>query len=185
MCSAVFLDISQAFDKVWHLGLLYKLRCHLPSSYCDLLESYLTDRFFRVKQDDVYSNLQIIQSGVPQGSILGPILYLLYTYDLPTDGNYFTATFADDTALLAVEDTVEESTLVLQSAIDKVCNWTKEWGIQLNNSKSIHVDFSNLNITHQNVYIDHIVVPHSNTAKYLGMTLDVKLKWKEHIKKKK
>ena len=87
VCSAVFLDISQAFDKVWHLGLLYKLRCHLPSSYCDLLESYLTDRFFRIKQDDVYSNLQIIQSDVPQGSILGPILYLrftIYTYDLST-----------------------------------------------------------------------------------------------------
>ena len=90
VCSAVFLYISQAFDKVWHLGLLYKLRW-----------------FFRVKQDYVYSNLQIIQSCVPQGSILGPILYLLYTYDLPTDGNYFTATFADDTALLALEDTVK------------------------------------------------------------------------------
>ena len=80
--------------------------------------SYLSDRYFRVKQEDEYSDIEQIRAGVPQGSILGPILYLLYTSDLTTD----LATFADDTAILAVGNTVEESTQKLQIGIDKICS---------------------------------------------------------------
>ena len=184
VCSAIFLDVSQAFDKVWHKGLMIKLRKTLPKSYCDFLQSYLSDRYFRVKQEDEYSDIEKISAGVPQGSILGPILYLLYTADLPTDVNYQTATFADDTAILAVGNTVEESTQKLQMGIDKICAWTTLWKIKLNNAKSTHVNFTNNQIQQHNVFIDNIAIPHSNSAKYLGMTLDVKLKWDEHVKKK-
>ena len=185
VCSAVFLDVSQAFDKVWHEGLIFKLKSQLPKSFCKFLESYLSNRYFRVKYDDEYSSLNEIKAGVPQGSILGPTLYLLYTSDLPTDGNYITATFADDTALLAIDNSTKESTEKLQLAVNKMSAWTKKWGIKLNNSKSIHVDFTNMQTDYKKVYIDDIEVPHSNCAKYLGMTLDAKLRWKEHVKKKK
>ena len=71
--SAVFLDVAQAFDKVWHDGLLSKLRAILPGNHVRLLESYLTDRKFRVRYEDSFSTFRDVLAGVPQGSVLGPI----------------------------------------------------------------------------------------------------------------
>jgi hypothetical protein len=72
----------------------------MPSQIFLLLQSYLTDRLFQVKVNNEVSNIHHIQSGVPQGSVLGPFLYLLYTADLPTTDNTVLATFTDDTAIL-------------------------------------------------------------------------------------
>ena len=127
--------MSQAFDKVWHKGLIIKLRKTLLKWYCDFLYFYLSDRYFRVKQENEYYDIEKIGAGVPQGIILGPILYLIYTPDLPTDKNYQTATFADDTAILTVCNTVEKSTQKLQIGIDKICACTTLWKIKLNNTK--------------------------------------------------
>jgi hypothetical protein len=120
VCSAVFLDIAQAFDRVWHRGLLHKLRLLLPDHFYLLLKSYLTNRHFRVRHEDSYSELKLIKAGVPQGSVLGPVLYLLY---IKRDNTM--ATFADDTAVMAVGETVDISTRKLQSAVNKVAIWTK------------------------------------------------------------
>lgn len=176
--------MAKAFDKVCHTGLLFKLKLILPKQYYEILESYLSDRYFRVKQDDAYSSLRQINAGVPQGSVLGPLLYLIFTHDLPSDPNYVTATFADDTALIAVGKTENESTATLQTALNKICQWTNTWKIKLNQTKSVHVVFTNTKIQHIPLYIDDQQVPYSNYAKYLGMTLDCKLRWKEHVKKK-
>lgn len=73
-CSTAFLDISQAFDKVWHDGLLYKIKLNLPVHYFIILKSYLQDRYFMVKHGEAVSQLHQITSGVPQGSVLGPTL---------------------------------------------------------------------------------------------------------------
>lgn len=80
----MFLDVSQAFDRVWHPGLLHKLKINLPANIYAMSESYLDNRHFLVKQQDTWSDLTPIRAGVPQGSILGPVLYLLYTADIPT-----------------------------------------------------------------------------------------------------
>ena len=96
-----------------------------------------------------------------------------------------TASFADDTAILATGNTIEESTNKLQKATDTVSNWTKRWRIKLNETKSIHVNFTNVKVNWIPIYLNSQQVSHANTAKYLGMTLDAKLKWKEHVKKKK
>lgn len=183
ICSSVFLDVAQAFDKVWHEGLIYKLNRFLPDSYVKLFTSYLTDRVFRVREENEYSSLKDIKAGVPQGSILGPILYLIYTSDLPITENVKVATFADDTSLLATGRDIVESTSKLQEANNAVSNWCKSWKIKLNESKSVHVNFTLRNIENPpNVTLNNIIVPIENKAKYLGMTLDTKLHWKEHIK---
>jgi hypothetical protein len=114
-CSAAFLDISQAFYKVWHAGLLHKLRQALPLNYFLLLKSYLHNRHFRVKVGNDYSELKSIHAGVPQGSVLGPLLYLLYTADLPTSPRTFIATFANDTSILTTDSDPEVASHLLQT----------------------------------------------------------------------
>jgi hypothetical protein len=115
VCSAIFLDVVQAFVKVWHEGLNHKLRAILPKQYAEILKSYLTERFFRITQGDAYSEFKEIKAGVPQESVLGPVLYLLYTIGLPKLENSIVATLADDTAMLVVGSNNEEYTGKLQS----------------------------------------------------------------------
>lgn len=118
ICSAVFLEVAQAFDRVWHEGLIYKLNKMLPDKYVKILTSYISD----IKQEDVYSELKAINAGVPQGSVLGPILYLLYTYDIPKLEGTTVATFADDTALLTVDTDQEVAVGRLQDASKIILN---------------------------------------------------------------
>lgn len=185
VCATIFLDVAQAFDKVWHHGLLQKLQRILPKQHCQLIESFISERMFWVRQEDEYSELRHIEAGVPQGSVLGPILYLLFTYDIPETTGTTVATFADDTAILAVGKTDLEATERLQEAVNSVSRWTKKWKIKLNEEKSVHINFTNKKIKQRiPIVINGSIVPYENTAKYLGMTLDAKLRWKAHVKKK-
>jgi len=98
--TAAFLDVGQAFDKVWQPGLLFKIRRILPYSYFNLLKSYLNESQFETK----ISNPPHFQSGVPQRSTLGPLLYVLHTSDLPIFRETSLGTFADDTAIFATHE---------------------------------------------------------------------------------
>jgi len=95
-CCEVFLVLAKVFDKVW---LLVKLREQLPYTWCALLKYYLTERQFRVMHDEAITDWKKISAGVPQGSVLGLTLYLLYTADIPINSDSMTAMFADDTAI--------------------------------------------------------------------------------------
>jgi hypothetical protein len=180
----IFLDVKHAFDKVWHEGLMTKLHKLLPKQYCQILESYISGRLFRIKQGSRYSDLKEIKAGVPLGSVLGPVLYLLYTRDVTQTAHTKIATFADDTAIMAVGENIEEATVRRQQAIKVVNSWPKQWHIILNEIKSVHENFTNRKVGHIQVTINGNQIPHSNMVKYLGMMLDAKLRWKEHVKKK-
>jgi hypothetical protein len=91
----------------------------IPHAYYRILESYLTARLCQVKFKDEITTLRKTEVGVPQGSVLGPVLYLIYTSDLPTSDNT-TATFADDTAILATHEDPVKASIKLQATINKI-----------------------------------------------------------------
>ena len=97
---AVALDISKAFDRVWHAGLFHKLKSYGTSGQIfDLISSFLSNRWLQVVLDGKSSQEYPVNAGVPQGSILGPTLFLLYINDLPDDVICNIAIYADDTTL--------------------------------------------------------------------------------------
>ena len=99
-CTALFIGIEKAFDKINHESLLQTIRKQFPEQIHQLIKSYLSSRTFVIKIKDTYSEVKDIKAGVPQGSVLGPILYTLYTVNIPTTTNNKVLTFADDTAIL-------------------------------------------------------------------------------------
>ena len=99
----VFLDISKAFDKVWHEVLIYKLKSMgVSDSLLKLFQSFLTNRFQRVLLNGQTSEWLPVKAGVPQGSILGPLLFLIYINDLSENIESTVKLFADDTSLFSV-----------------------------------------------------------------------------------
>jgi hypothetical protein len=118
---------------------LFKIRKILPIAYYRILDSYLTDRRFQVKFKDKITTLRKTEAGVPRRSILGPVLYLIYTSDLPTSDNITTATFANDTAILATNEDPAIDSMKPQTTINKVDDWAKKWKINIDQSKSKHI----------------------------------------------
>jgi hypothetical protein len=182
-CTAAFLDVSQAFDKVWHSVLLLKIKRILPSSYFNLLKSYLNERQFETKFNGETSSRFRIHSGVPQGSILGPPLYVLYTSDLPTSRETTLGKFADDTAILATHEDPEIASLNLQQHLHIIEKWLKKWKIKVNESS--HRTTFTLRKGHcPAVNINQTIIPQTEAVKYPGLHFDCRLNWKEHIARK-
>lgn len=183
-CSAVFLDIQQAFDRVWHSGLLYKLKKLIPAPFFLLIKSYLNERHFYVNIKDENSDFGDIKSGIPQGSVLGPVLYTIFTSDMPVTDGLTIATYADDTAILASHESRITASELVQNELYQIQNWLQKWNIKVNTEKSVHVTFSLRKHDCPQLFLNDTSIPKSNCVKYLGLYLDRRLTWKEHIVKK-
>lgn len=124
---AVFLDLKRAFATVWHEVLVHKLvRLGFTSGMVKLLASYLRDRTFRVKMGARRSSSGRILAGVPQGSILGPELYILYTSDVPRTQQTHLAIYADDTAVYSTSRSEGLVHRRLQTAVDGLTEWASK-----------------------------------------------------------
>jgi hypothetical protein len=180
----VFLDISAAFDRVWHDGLLLKLKHVLPDSYFRIVRSFLDERHFKVKQGQDFSILSDIKAGVPQGAILSPTLYNIYTADIPTTAETLIATYADDTTIMGQANTPEEATTHVQNHLRLLQKWLREWRIKINTDKSVQVTFTLRRRECPPLYINNNRIPQRNSVKYLGLLIDKRLTWKQHLKEK-
>ncbi|CAH2108181.1 unnamed protein product [Euphydryas editha] len=178
---AAFLAISQAFDRVWHIGLMYKIKNQLPINYYILLKSYLADRFFCVRQGEEITKLHRAHAGVPQGSVLGPILYLVFTADLPTTDGVVIGTFTDDTTALSTHDEPAQASNMLQRSLNSITEWLATWRIKANEPKSVQVTFTTRGDTCPPVKLNGVQIPQANEARYLGLYLDRRLTWRKHV----
>ena len=140
---AVFCDISKAFDRVWHKSLLYKLNSvGITGSLFQWFKDYLNDRKQRVVLPGANSNWSFVKAGVPQGSILGPLLFLLYINDIVESINSSIRLFADDTSLYIIVDSPIEAANKLNSDLQKVHDWATQWLVTFNPLKSEAIVFS-------------------------------------------
>lgn len=179
----VFLDLAQAFDRVWHTGLLFKLiNLHFPASYIKLLSSYLFYRSFTVGYKSAESSRRPILAGVPQGSLIGPVLFNLYINDMPSTPNTELAVYADDTAVMAQSARPAQLCLYLQRALTALEQWYSRWRMKVNASKSQATQIARRRTKPpQQLVINGTPIPWKKTAKYLGVTLDSTLTWRPHI----
>ncbi|KAJ4429027.1 hypothetical protein ANN_26023 [Periplaneta americana] len=171
----------KAFDKVWHEGLLYKLKPIISDTLFTILQSYLCNRTFSVKYENVVSQVRSIQAGVPQGSILGPYLYLIYVSNFPRDANLTVAQIADDVAVLC-KDSCETAANKLQQFLHLVYVRCNKWKVKMNPSKSSVIQFTYKRKTeNQSITLQGEEVSHAESVRYLGLHLDRKLTWNTHI----
>ena len=184
---SVFLDISKAFDKVWHEGLLYKLKSMgISGELYNLLENYLSGRFQRVVLNGQTSSWTPVLAGVPQGSILGPLLFLVYINDLPNELKANAKLFADDTSLFTIVKEKNESGNILNNDLQSISRWAYKWKMLFNPDPKKPVQevlFSRKKQiqNHPIISLNNIQVERSSHQKHLGLILDEKLNFKEHV----
>ena len=184
---SVFLDISKAFDKVWHKRLLYKLKSMgISGELFNLLENYLSGRLQRVVSNGQTSSWRPVLAGVPQGSILGPLLFLVYINDLPNELKSNAKRFADDTPLFTFVKDKQESADVLNNDLSLISKWAFNRKMLFNpdiNKPAQEVSFSRKKKTqnHPNISLNNIQFERVSHQKHLGIIIDEKLNFKEHI----
>ena len=119
--SMVFLDVAQAFDRVWQKGLLQKLsKLNLPTYLYNIIRSFITKRSFQVWIGTDISKIHPVKAGIPQGSVLGPILFNIFCHDIPKPQKCQLAMYADDTAIITQNKNLETSIEDLQNSLDWV-----------------------------------------------------------------
>lgn len=184
---AVFLDISKAFDKVWHEGLCFKLKQNgIDGNLLKLLSSFLADRKQRVVLNGTCSEWEGVLSGVPQGSVLGPLLFLIYINDLTDNINSNIRLFADDSSLFIKVRTIEEAQALLSTDLETITAWATQWKMEFNPEiakQAIEVIFSTKykRDVHPPLSCNGIPVSRQEWTKHLGFHLDEKLSFKKHV----
>ena len=182
---AVFLDLSKAFDRVWHEGLIYKLECKgISGKLLTLVKNYLKDRKQRVVLNGRSSEWASVSAGVPQGSVLGPLFFLIYINDLTENIASGIKLFADDTSLFSVVETENETAQALNSDLEKIRTWAWQWKMKFNADKTEEVLFSckRNKPTHPTLKLGSSDIIAKIEHKHLGMILDSKLNFQSHIR---
>ena len=182
---AVFCDISKAFDRVWHDGLLFKLRqSGISGPLLVWLTDYLHDRKQCVVLSGAKSNMVNVSAGVPQGSILGPLLFLVYINDIVNEIRCPIRLFADDTALYIIVDDPVIAANQLNDNIGKIYSWADQWLVSFNPSKTKALLFTRRSNRplHPPLHMNNTIIEEVTTHRHLGVTLSGTCSWHDHIR---
>lgn len=179
---AVFLDFAKAFDKVSHKILLKKLSTlGLSVKLVRFIKCFLCERTQIVKVGNGLSDSVDVTSGVIQGSVLGPLLFLIYVNDLPSVVQSSIRLFADDCVVYRIVDG-DRDKAILQDDLDQIVEWCGSNSMELNHSKSNLVRFGCRSlISTENYFVNGNIINESKFYKYLGIHIQANLKWDTHI----
>ena len=180
----IFLDLKKAFDTVDHNILCKKLEKYgVFGKAFHILKSYLRDRTQTVNIRDTHADIRNIDIGVPQGSILGPLLFIIYINDLAkvdNKGDFFI--YADDTAVFFQHTDPNVLQNIVDTTLPKISTWLQTNFLSLNASKTIYQIYNKHKVhIDMHVQINNDVIEKKQTVKYLGMLIDDDLKFKSHI----
>ena len=181
----VFLDISKAFDRVWHQGLLFKLKkWGIGGSLLKWFESYLSDRYQRVIVNGQKSDYTKISAGVPQGSVLGPLLFLVFINDITHVIRHCQIRlFADDTCLFITVDDKSVAANLINEDLDAIDRWAKRWLVSFSPPKteSMVITTKPNNVPHPVLVLQNTEIKNVKTHKHVGLNLEYNLWWQHHI----
>jgi len=179
----IFCDIMKAFDTVPVGRLLAKVRSYgIGGNLLSWIRSFLTDRTMTVLVNGEKSKEGKVTSGVPQGSVLGPLLFVIYMNDMPAMVNSFLFMFADDTKMFReIKD--ESDNEQLQNDLDSLSQWSKDWKLQFHPEKCAVMHIGRTNPKHC-YHFDNYILNVSTVEKDLGVLVDEKLRFDEHIQSK-
>ena len=183
------LDISKAFDRVWHACLLHKLKSYgISGQIFGLTSSFLSNRQLQVVLDGKSSQEYPVNAGVPQYSILGPTLFLLYINDLPDYVIFNISIYLDDTTLYSKCDEASHLWQQLQlaselgSKLRDTVDWGKKWFVDPNAGKTQLVSFDRSNNNGSiDMKMDESVLEEKSSIKMQGLTFSSKLNWGSYI----
>ena len=183
MACTLYLDLKKAFDTVSVEILLRKLHfIGVKGQLYDILRSYLENRSQITKVDNVCSDKQAMVMGVPQGSILGPLLFILYVNDIGNISDFGTFyLFADDTAVLIKGKHIEQLQMKINVLVPKIAEWFQANRLSINVSKTHYQIYTMSRSTDLDIYFDGTKIERKTCVKYLGVYVDENLKWNSHI----
>ena len=180
----VYLDLKKAFDTIDHQIVFKKLYAiGIRGNIHDWFKSYLNNREQFVSYNNVQSETKPISHGVPQGSILGPLLFIIYLNDFSRASDIlFSILFADDTTVLIEGSSYNNITTILNKELIKIDTWLQANKLTVNTKKTHYMIFHRARLKPTiNVFIRQDKISLTRSTQFLGIIIDDKLKWTEHI----
>jgi len=180
---SVFLDFEKAFDMLWRKGLHIKLHNKgIRGNILNFINNFLTNRTLEVRIGNAKSTKKVLENGTAQGSVISPVLFLIMIDDLPRElVDVESALFADDSSIFKSGKNIKIITKTIQNALDETCKWCEKWGFKISIQKTYAVLFTQCIGTKIELKIDGKSLQFKTSAKFLGVILDSKLTWHEHI----